>query len=62
MEFEVEGVTFLNWKARVQADNESEAREEAQRIAGSIDVPSNQITLDAAQHFVKRSRAADSGG
>ena len=40
-EFEVEGTTFLNWNIRVQAHNEGEAREEAQRIAGRIDVPSS---------------------
>lgn len=60
-EFEVEGTTFLNWKIRVQAHNEGEAREEAQRIAGRIDVPSSLATLDVAQHFIRRSGVADSG-
>jgi hypothetical protein len=59
-EFEVVGTTFLNWRIRIQAHNEGEAREEAQRIAGGIGIPSSLVSLDVAQHFIRSSRATDS--
>ena len=60
-EFEIEGTTLLSWKTRIQAHSESEAREEAQRIAGRIEIPSGVATVEVPQHFIRRSRATDSG-
>jgi hypothetical protein len=50
--FEVEGTSLLSWTIRVQAHNEREAVEEAERIARWVDVPSSLATVNAAQHRI----------
>ena len=57
--FKVDGTTLLSWTIQVQAPNEQEAREEAQRIAGWIDVPSGLATFDRAEHRIAVCRLTD---
>ena len=58
--FEVEGTTLVSWTIRVQAYNEGESLEEAQRIAGWLDLSSSIATINGAQHRIVRSRLNDS--
>ena len=58
-QFEVDGTTLLSWTIRVQAHNEGEALEEAQRVAHGIDISSSLATLNLAQHRIARCRLAD---
>jgi len=58
--FEVEGTTLVSWTICVQAHNEGEALDEAQRIAGWIDLSSSLATINLAQHRIVRSRVKDS--
>jgi hypothetical protein len=60
--FGVEGTSLLSWTIRVQAHNEREAVEEAERIAGWVDVPSSLVTVKAAQHRIVKWGLADSEG
>jgi len=57
--FEVEGTTLVTWTVRVQAHNESESLEEAQRVVDRIDLSSPLATIDCAQHRIVRSRVTD---
>jgi hypothetical protein len=54
-QFEVEGTSLVSWTIRVQAHNEREAVERAERIAGWIDLPYSVVTVKAAQHRITRS-------
>jgi hypothetical protein len=56
--FYVDGTTLLSWTVQVQASNEREAREEAERIARWIDLPSGLATFHAAQHRIADCRLA----
>jgi hypothetical protein len=58
--FEVEGTTLVSWTVRVQAHNESESLEEAQRVVGWIDLSSTLATIRCAHHRIVRSRVTDS--
>ncbi len=57
--FCVDGTTLLSWTIQVPAYNEVEAREEAQRILGWIDLPSSLATLHRAEHRVAGCRLSD---
>jgi hypothetical protein len=60
--FKVEVTSLVTWNIRVQAHNEREAIEEAERIASWIDMPSSLVTLDAAQHRIVGWGPADPEG
>jgi hypothetical protein len=57
--YEIEGTTLLSWTIRVQARNEGEATEEAQRIAAWVEMSSSLATLHGRQHRIVRSRLID---
>ncbi|HSD27610.1 MAG TPA: hypothetical protein VLL75_09925 [Vicinamibacteria bacterium] len=57
--FDVEGTTLLSWTVQVQAPNELEAREEAQRIARWIDFPSGLASFHRAEHRIAGCRSTD---
>jgi hypothetical protein len=57
--FEVDGTTPNDWTMRVQAHNEREALEEAQRIATPVEISSGLATVRAAQHRIVRCRVTD---
>ena len=44
--FEVNGTTLIDWTMRVQAPNEREALEKAQRIATRVDMSSSLATVN----------------
>ncbi len=50
--FEVEGTSLVSWTVRVKARDAREAVEQAERIAGWIELPSSLVTLKAAQHRI----------
>jgi hypothetical protein len=58
--FNVDGTTLLSWTIQVQALNEREAVEEAERIAAWIELPSSMATVSAAQHHIVGWGLADS--
>jgi hypothetical protein len=60
--FEVEDTSLLSWTIRVQAHNEREAVEEAERIGRWIALPSSLATVNAAQHRIVGWGLADSEG
>jgi hypothetical protein len=51
-DYEIDETTLLGWTVRVQAHNEAEASEKAQRIASWIDIWSSLATVDGAQHRI----------
>jgi hypothetical protein len=57
--FDVDGTTLLRWTIKVQAPNEREAQEEAQRIAGWVDIPSSMATFQATEHRIAGCRLTD---
>jgi hypothetical protein len=59
-DFEVDGTTLVDWTMRVQAHNEGEALEEAQRIATRVDMWSRLATVNLAHPRVVRCRVTDS--
>ena len=50
--FRVDGTTLLSWTIQVEAHDERGAREEAQRIAGWIDLPSSLGMLRRTEHRI----------
>jgi hypothetical protein len=50
--FEVAGSTLVYWTMRVEAHDEREAAEEAQKIAGWVEIPSSCAELGTRQHCV----------
>jgi hypothetical protein len=57
--FKVDGTTLLNWTLQLQARNEREAREEAQNIAGWIDLPTSVATFHRKEHRIAVVRLPD---
>jgi hypothetical protein len=57
--FKIEGTTLLSWTSQIQAPNEREAREEAHRLAGWIDLPSSLATFHRREHRIAVIRLAD---
>jgi hypothetical protein len=58
-DFEVDGTTLLNWTIRVQAHNEGDALEEAQRIAAWVEISSSLARVHGAQHRIASCRVID---
>lgn len=50
--FEVTGSTLVYWTMHVEAHDEREATEEAQKIAGWVEIPSSCAELGTRQHCV----------
>lgn len=59
-DFEFNGTTLIDWTMRVQAPNEREALEEAQRIATRVDMSSSLATVNGAHLRIVRCRVTDS--
>jgi alcohol dehydrogenase class IV len=51
-QFAVEGTSLVSWTIRVKAEDEREAVEKAECIAGWIDMPAGVATVHAAEHRV----------
>ena len=58
--FEVAGSTLVYWTMRVEAHDEREAAEEAQKIAGWVEIPSSCAELGTRQHRVLNARRSPS--
>ena len=50
--FEVEGMTLLSWTTRIEARDEAEALELAQRLADWTQAPSTVVNVDTLSHRV----------
>ena len=50
--FEVAGSTLVYWTMRIEAHDGREAAEEAQKIAGWVEIPSSCAELGMRQHCV----------
>jgi hypothetical protein len=50
--FEVEGMTLLSWTTRIEARDEAEALELAQRLADWTQTPPTVVKVDTLSHRV----------
>jgi hypothetical protein len=54
--FEVEGMTLLSWTTRIEARDEAEALEIAERLADWTQAPSTLVKVDTLSHRVASCR------
>jgi hypothetical protein len=57
--FDVEGTTLLSWTIRVQGHDGGEAMDEAQRIAGWVEIASSLATVNGKHFRIVRCRPSD---
>lgn len=60
--FEVEGLTLLSWTTRIEARDEAEALEIAQRLADWSRAPGTVVTVETLSHRVASCQLAIAAG
>jgi hypothetical protein len=60
--FEVEGMTLLSWRTKIEARDEAEALEIAQRLADWSKAPNTVVTVETLSHRVASCQRAVASG